>query len=341
MLHRPVFREMTNQIVRTDSRARCDGLRHGIETLDIGLVNNMPDAAAEATERQFLKMITAGMGHLDVRLHWFMIPSTPRSEAARQSLEARYSSVENIDHFELDALIVTGSEPRAARLSDEPYWASMTKLIDWAQNNTVSTLWSCLAAHAVALYLDGLERRPLREKRTGVFACNIASDHIIARDAPSRIFVPHSRLNELRERELVASGYEMLTVSEEAGVDAFVRRDRSLFVLLQGHPEYEAASLLNEYRRDVGRYLRGESAAAPVVPRNFFESKTQTLLDSLTEQARTKQKPDLLREALSVDLECAPQKWEPWSTIVFRNWLAYIAREKAHLQGRCDTRAVT
>jgi homoserine O-succinyltransferase/O-acetyltransferase len=36
----------------------------------------------------------------------------------------------------------------------------------------------------------------------------------------------------------------------------FVKYNRSLFVLLQGHPEYDSATLLREYRRDVGRFLR-------------------------------------------------------------------------------------
>jgi homoserine trans-succinylase len=37
-----------------------------------------------------------------------------------------------------------------------------------------------------------------------------------------------------------------------------VKQRNSLLVFFQGHLEYEAQTLLLEYRRDVGRYLRRE-----------------------------------------------------------------------------------
>ena len=46
-------------------------------------------------------------------------------------------------------------------LIDEPYWASLTQLIDWAEHNTHSSVWSCLAAHAAVLRIDGIRRRRL------------------------------------------------------------------------------------------------------------------------------------------------------------------------------------
>ena len=47
-----------------------------------------------------------------------------------------------------------------------------------------------------------------------------------------------------------------LTRSDEAGVGLFAKTQGSLFFFVQGHPEYEAETLLREYRRDIGRYLR-------------------------------------------------------------------------------------
>src|SRR2546429_6417390 len=41
-------------------------------------------------------------------------------------------------------------------------------------------------------------------------------------------------------------------------VDMFVKELNSLFVFFQGHPEYEATTLLLEYRRDIKRFLRRE-----------------------------------------------------------------------------------
>ena len=67
----------------------------------------------------------------------------------------------------LDGLIVTGTEPRAPLLQEEPYWPTLTKVVDWAEEHTVSTIWSCLAAHAAVLHLDSVQRRPLRKKHQG------------------------------------------------------------------------------------------------------------------------------------------------------------------------------
>ena len=55
-----------------------------------------------------------------------------------------------------------------------------------------------------------------------------------------------------------------------AGVDAFAKQDGSFFLFFQGHPEYEADTLLREYRRDVGRFLGGEREDYPAMPLGYF-----------------------------------------------------------------------
>ena len=59
-----------------------------------------------------------------------------------------------------DAIIVTGAEPRAANLRDEPYWDELGLVLDWADANAFSTLHSCLAAHVAVLRSDAVERAP-------------------------------------------------------------------------------------------------------------------------------------------------------------------------------------
>src|SRR5262249_52412043 len=60
---------------------------------------------------------------------------------------------------------------------------------------------------------------------------------------------------------------------------------RSLFVFLQGHPEYEPSTLGREYRRDVGRFLRGERDTYPVQPQRYFDPDTTRALDDFRAQA--------------------------------------------------------
>ncbi len=181
----------------------------------------------------------------------------------------------------LDGLIVTGTEPRAGKLTDEPYWPAMTRLVDWARANTLSTVWSCLAAHAAVLHSDRIERRPLAEKLSGIFACETITPHpLMAGVAP--LCVPHSRYNDLPAVALSETGYELLSRSASAGIDAFARQEHggSLFAFFQGHPEYDTDSLLREYRRDIGLHLPGAREHYPVPPLHYFSQYGATLLDA-------------------------------------------------------------
>src|SRR5258708_1187615 len=90
------------------------GLRAAPERfLELGLVNNMPDAALESTERQFLEVLRAAAGDIPVRLRLFALPDVPRSDAGHAHLSAGYASLDDLWDSRLDGLIVTGTEPRA------------------------------------------------------------------------------------------------------------------------------------------------------------------------------------------------------------------------------------
>ena len=231
----------------------------------------------------------------------------------------------------LDALIVTGAEPRAPSLDHEPYWESLSEVVDWAEHNTTSTIWSCLAAHAAVLHLDGVQRHELEEKRFGVFECGSVSDDPILAGAPTPLFVPHARCNELRESELVSHGYRILTRSPEAGVDSFVKQWRSLFIFFQGHPEYDLDSLSREYRRDIGRFLRGESQSCPPMPQGYFDHRSELALRAFDARARMDRHPDLLA-SFPDHLRLRSTVIDGWrapAISMFRNWLSYLVEHKA------------
>src|SRR5579862_1431475 len=198
----------------------------------------MPDSALQTTERQFRELLGAVSGDRQVRLRFFSIADVPRQEAGRSYVAGEYEDIGELWGSGVDGLIVTGTEPRANSLHEEPYWRTLTRLVDWAEENTCSTVWSCLAAHAAVRYLDGVERQRFPEKLSGVFECAIAAEHPIVAGMPPRWRMPHSRHNTLPQDALGASGYETLSVSPEAGADMFVKQRRSLFLFVQGHPEY-------------------------------------------------------------------------------------------------------
>ncbi len=327
-----------------DSAAqRLQARRHpaGCEWIEIGLVNNMPEAALEATEQQFLELLGAAAGSSWVRLRFFSLPGIPRSERARLYLSRSYGDAGDLRKAELDGLIVTGTEPKAANLAEEPYWAAFTQLVDWAARHTISTIWSCLAAHAAVLHLDGIARVPLPEKCIGVFECERLADHPLMLNLPPRPAVPHARWNALSEEALVASGYQVLTRSSAAGIDTFVRQDfgrqdpareaHSLFLFFQGHPEYGAGALLSEYRRDVGRFLKGERDRYPAMPQHYFDAQTETALAEFRQRAEQQPREELLAKFPVAANPALNANWQPFAAAIYRNWLSAISAQKQRL----------
>ena len=300
--------------------------------LDIGLINNMPDAALDATVRQFRSLLGAAADGVDVRLTLYTLPEVPRTGFGRQQVSG-YSRIDDLWDSHLDGLIVTGAEPQAADLKDEPYWQSLTRVLEWAECHTYSTILSCLAAHAGILHIDGIGRRPLGDKRFGVFECVPVSDHRLTVAAPGRLQMPHSRWNEVPEDALLACGYRVLTRSEDAGVDAFVKQRKSLFVFFQGHPEYDAVTLLLEYRRDVGRFLRGERDTYPPLPHGYFDEETVEALTSLQERSVSDRREERLAEfPTALAAGRVTNKWRSSAEGLYRNWLRCIsvAKQQEH-----------
>jgi homoserine O-succinyltransferase len=303
------------------------------ECLNIGLINNMPDSALISTERQLFILLDAASGRIAVRLHFYKMEPTSRSDWGRGYLHRYYHSTDDLLNKSLDGIIVTGAEPKAARLTEEPYWDNFIRIIDWARENTLSSVYSCLAVHGAVLYMDGLEREALPAKCIGVFPQTKADDHPLTGGLPQIFKTPHARWNEVPEGALARCGYSVLSRSIEAGVDCFIKRqNKSLFVHFQGHPEYETRSLLGEYRRDMGRFLRGESEVCPTIPKGYFGAKAEDILTVFRHGAIANRRPeffaDFPTDRLAKDIR---NVWQSPARRIYRNWLLYL---KAQRDGR-------
>jgi homoserine O-succinyltransferase len=298
------------------------------DELTIALVNNMPDAALKATERQFQRLIQAASGRVPVRFHCFSLPSVARSGLARRHVESEYRDIGELAGLHVDGMIVTGAEPIADALDREPYWNDLTALIDWARAGTRSVIWSCLAAHAAVKHLDGVPRHRLDRKCSGVHDCTSAGYDWLTNGAPATLRVAHSRHNELNESDLLARGYQILTRSAKAGVDIFVKQYQSRFIFFQGHPEYDALSLQREYMRDVARFLSGERQNYPLIPENYFDASTESTLQAFEARARLHRDPTLAAELPGLTLR-SDLALGTAATVLFRNWIGYLRRSAA------------
>lgn len=296
------------------------------EGLLIGLVNNMPDTALEATEMQFARLLGAASGPLRVELRVAYLPEVPRGPEALEFIAGKYWHVEQLTAAPLDALIVTGLEPKAANLVDEPYWRRMGELLGWAQAHTASSIWSCLAAHAAVQQLDGIMRKRLDQKRFGLFEHNLLEGHPLLAGIAPPLCLPHSRWNDLPVQELRTAGYTVLSWAPETGADMFLKPTRSLLVFVQGHPEYEPTTLLKEYRRDVGRFLRGQQPHYPTQPQGYFSVAAASQLDAFERQARAQRTAETLASFPVLDPDSyMGDRWSTAASQLYRNWLRLVA----------------
>ena len=314
-----------------EHRNSTDGRRTGAgsgERLTIAFVNNMPDAAVRSSERQFCGLLKAAAGGLDVDVKNYVCADVPRTEIARQTFLQNYRNLEELFDEPVDGLIVTGAEPRAASIDGEPYWPSLARLIDWAGANTVSTIWSCLAAHAAVYRLSGIARKPMGAKLSGLYECSKTLDHSLTAGTPQSWRVPHSRYNDLRAEELMAADFQPITTMN-AGFDTFISLQGSLFVFFQGHPEYDPESLLLEYLRDVKRFIERKRDVYPNAPSGYFDDGIlQGIEDVRRKIVQSRQVSCVTELSKLLHSQKINYMWRSPSVTIFSNWLQYIANQK-------------
>ncbi len=250
----------------------------------IGLLNMMPDAALEATERQFYRLIGESNPIIQIYIHPFTLPILKRGEKAQKHIDAYYETIESLKKEGLDALIITGANVTEPNLSDESFWEPLTEVVDWAVNNVVSTLCSCLATHAVMEFRHGQKRRHLDDKRWGVYSHRVTHPHPLVRGINTKFDVPHSRFNQIDREQFEEAGAIVLAESKKAGVQLAVSKDGLRLVYFQGHPEYDAISLLKEYKREVIRFFQKHIDNYPPFPANYLDVYTQSVFDEYQER---------------------------------------------------------
>lgn len=248
-------------------RARTQDIRE----LHIGLLNMMPDAALEATERQFMRLVGSCNRIAQFYVHPFTFPEIPRGEAAAEHISKYYTSFEALQDQGLDALILSGANPAQPDITKEPFWQPLEQTVDWAKDNVCSVMCSCLATHAIVQMLFGFERYALPEKRWGVYTNRVTEQfHPLTSNIDSRFDAPHSHVYEVNVQQFKQAGLPVLAKSPHSDLHLGVSPDGLRFVFFQGHPEYDAVSLLKEYRREVVRYTEGIREGYPPFPENYF-----------------------------------------------------------------------
>jgi homoserine O-succinyltransferase len=321
----PTFKRLRaeGQNVLTPERATHQSIRE----LHVGLLNMMPDAAIEATERQFFRLVGEANPIAQFYLHPFTLDALPRGEKARNHIEAFYEPFDKIREDGLDALIITGANVTHPDLAQEAFWEPLIEVVDWASQEVTSILCSCLATHAVMQFHNGQKRTHMGEKLWGVYPHRVVDrTHPLVNDVNTLFDVPHSRFNQITREQCENAGVKVLVESEEGGVHLAVSHDGLRVVYFQGHPEYDTISLMKEYKREVMLYAAAKRKDYPPFPTNYF---------SLQNQAVLKEYRDRLEEAIGEGHELPefPEKlinptlhntWHDTAEAVVGNWIGLV-----------------
>ncbi len=318
------LREHGHEVLSLDRAVHQD-----IRELHIGFLNMMPDAALQATERQFIRLVGSCNRIAQFFVYPFSLPGLPREQETLEYISRYYSRFENLQAGGLDALVITGANVVNPTLDREPFWDPLMEVVDWARSNVASTLCSCLATHAVLKRFYGIERQPLTEKRWGVYSHRVAvPGHPLLREINTRFDVPHSRFNDISRNQLEAAGLTVLVESEEGGVHMAVSEDQFRALFMQGHPEYDTNSLLKEYKREVFRYLNGELAAPPPHPEHYFTDRAGRVAERYLREAEAALRedrtlPDFLEDEIEPQLD---NTWGDTAKAIVNNWLGLVYR---------------
>ena len=326
-LRLPTFsklRELGHEVLSLDR-----ALHQDIRELHIGFLNMMPDAALEATERQFIRLVGNCNRIAQFYVYPFSLPGLNRGAQAQAYIDEFYCDFNDLKRQGLDGLIITGANVANPALEQEAFWEPLMDVVRWSEHNVASTLCSCLATHALLKYQHGIDRQPLPSKKWGVYSHRVIQpDHPLLRDINTRFDAPHSRYNDISRTQLEDAGLAVLAESREGGVHMAVSPDGFRVVYFQGHPEYDGNSLLKEYKREVLRFLGGELDSPPPFPENYLPAEGQAIATRFVEAAATAASrghpaPDFPEHELESLLD---NTWGDTAKAIFNNWLGLIYR---------------
>jgi len=321
----PTFQRLrdSGQDVLSRERAR----RQDIRELHIGLLNMMPDAALTATENQFIRLVGASNQIAQFYVYPFAIPEQERGPAALEHIEQHYFDFDALKEQGLDALIITGANPVNPVLENESFWDPLMAIVEWANDNVASVLCSCLATHALVKSRHDIERQRLQRKQWGVYSHKIiAPEHPLTWEINTRFDAPHSRFNEVSEEQLEEAGLKVLVGSDDAGVHLAVSPDQFRAVYFQGHPEYDAVSLLKEYKREVLRFVGDVRDTRPRFPENYFCNAASAIASgflraALKAKASGEAPPDFPETQLRALVD---NTWGDTGKAIVNNWLGLV-----------------
>lgn len=274
-----------NIFVMPETRATSQDIR----PLKILLLNLMPKKIE--TETQLSRLL--GNTPLQVEMTLIRTASHQSKNTSAEHLLAFYKTFADVREENFDGMIITGAPVEQIPFEEVEYWEELCEIMEWSLTHVHSTLHICWGAQAGLYYHYGIQKKPLPEKLFGVFPhYAVYKQSMLLRGFDDVFMVPHSRHTTVAEADILAdSRLKLLAKSDKAGVYAVSARNGKHF-FITGHPEYDAATLQQEYLRDL-------AAGKPIhIPENYFPDDNPEKAPVVT--------------------------WRGHSNLIYSNWLNYF-----------------
>jgi homoserine O-succinyltransferase len=292
--------------------------------LRVGVIDLMSGAAGMGARRQFSTMLKSAAGEVGISLQIVEMSLAPDGLSAGPEA----CGIDRPEVTALEAMIVTGAEPRSAELRFDPVLPVIERLMEASAASVTSTVFSCLAAHAALRVLCSVDRTTLAEKQFGVFTHRLSDpEHPLVAGVDSVASVPHSRWNRISRTRLSTEG--VTTVMELSTDDWHMASssDGLKYIFFQGHPEYDGDTLFREYRRDVRRFLTGITDRYPEIPVGYFDASSIGRLTEFRELAQRIGDASVLEffPEIVIRPDCG---WGGAAQTVAKNWLNAVVKER-------------
>ncbi len=225
-----------------------DARREEIRALRIGIVNVM--SHTEDYEASLLQPL--GRSVMQVEPVWIRLRTRQYRDIDREHLDRDYLAFEDAAAQPLDGLILAGTPLEGIAFEELPYWKEVQRILRYARNNISCTLGISWGALAMATFLE-IPRQELDQRLFGIFETrNIEETHPIMGALDDSFVCPQNRSSgvpdEVFELERDKGAISLLAYADAVGY-VIAESDDQRFLMHFGHPEYEAATLVEEYAR--------------------------------------------------------------------------------------------
>ena len=243
--------------VMTETRA----IHQDIRPLRVLILNLMPKKIE--TETQFLRKLSNTP--LQVIVDLLRIDDHVSKNTPKAHLDTFYQSFDEVKDNFYDGMIITGAPLGKVPFAEVKYWDSLVEIMKWTNEHVTCTMFNCWAVQAALNVFYDLPKQTRAQKLSGVYRHRKAeSTDPLIRGFDDFFLAPHSRYANFETKFIEDNtDLEILADSDETGVYLAVSQDRRQ-VFVTGHPEYDAQTLDNEYRRDINAGLN------PQMPVNYY-----------------------------------------------------------------------